>query len=199
MNQTPQNPLNELLERYKAGDKTAINQIIPLLYNELHSLAHYYLRGERTGHTLQTTALVHEAYLKMAGQNALSPQNKDHFVGIAAHMMREILVDYARVHNAGKRGQELKVPLDENMDAAAELGADILAVDDALTQLSKMDRQQGLIVELRFFGGMTLEESAAVLGISLSTAKRDWTMAKAWLDRELRKMGGSESAAVSKG
>ena len=198
MDQVPQNSLDELLERYKAGDKSAFNEIVPLLYKELHALAHHYLRGERSGHTLQTTALVHEAYMKMAAQSSLTPQNKNHLIGIAAHMMREILVDYAKMHNAAKRGHDLQVPLDENVDAAAEESADVLAIDEALKRLSKIDPQQGQIVELRYFGGRTVEETAAVLGISVATTKRDWTMAKAWLARELGRVGGADSAAVGK-
>ena len=191
-------PVTELLDKWKTGDREALNALVPLIYKELHGLAHYYLQGERTGHTLQTTALVHEAYLRLAKQGPYQTQNREHFVALAARLMRQILVDYARSHRAAKRGPDCKVEFDESLEPAQSTGTDVVALDDALNQLAEFDAQQSLIVELRFFGGMTLEETAAVLGVSVATTKRDWSMAKAWLARELGK-GGDGQSAVGKG
>lgn len=190
-------PVSELLDRWKAGDREALNALVPLIYSELHSLAHYYLQGERTGHTLQTTALVHEAYLRLARQEPFQAQNQQHFVAVAARLMRQILVDYARGHRAAKRGADCRVELDEDLEQPQRRGTDVVALDDALNQLSQFDPQQSLIVELRFFGGMTVEETASVLGISVATTKRDWSMAKAWLARELER-GNDGASAVGK-
>jgi len=189
--------VSELLDRWKAGDREALNALVPLIYNELHSLAHYYLQGERTGHTLQTTALVHEAYLRLARQGPFQTQDRQHFVAVAARLMRQILVDYARVHRAAKRGADCRVELDEDLEQPQRRGTDVVALDDALNQLSQFDPQQSLIVELRFFGGMTVEETAGVLGISVATTKRDWSMAKAWLARELGR-GNDGTSSVGK-
>jgi RNA polymerase sigma factor (TIGR02999 family) len=160
---------------------------VPLIYNELHDLAHHYLRGERSGHTLQTTALVHEAYLRLMQQGPFQAQNREHFIAIAARLMRQILVDYARSYGAAKRGPDCKVELNEDSEQPQRQAADVVALDDALTDLAKLDAQQAQIVELRFFGGLTVEETAAVLGVSAATVGRDWSMAKAWLSREMRK------------
>jgi len=160
---------------------------VPLIYNELHDLAHHYLRGERSGHTLQTTALVHEAYLRLMQQGPFQAQNREHFVAIAARLMRQILVDYARSYRAAKRGPDCKVELNEDFEQPPRGAADVIALDDALTDLAKRDAQQAQIVELRFFGGLTVEETAAVLGVSPATVGRDWNMAKAWLSREMRR------------
>jgi len=186
-------PVTELLDKWKTGDREALNALVPLIYKELHGLAHYYLQGERTGHTLQTTALVHEAYLRLAKQGPYQTQNREHFVALAARLMRQILVDYARSHRAAKRGPDCKVEFDESLEPAQSTGTDVVALDDALNQLAEFDAQQSLIVELRFFGGMTLEETAAVLGVSVATTKRDWSMAKAWLARELGKGSHGQS------
>jgi RNA polymerase sigma factor (TIGR02999 family) len=191
--------ISELLDKWNAGEREALNALVPLIYNELHGLAHYYLQGERTGHTLQTTALVNEAYLRLARQGSVQIQNREHFVAMSARLMRQILVDYARGHRAGKRGANCKVELDENLEQPQQSATDVIALDDALTRLAQLDPQQSLIVELRFFGGMTLEETAAVLGVSLATAKRDWSMARAWLFRDLRKDDHGKSAAVGQG
>lgn len=193
----PSQAVTELLDKWKTGDREALNALVPLIYKELHGLAHYYLQGERSGHTLQTTALVHEAYLRLAKQGPFQTQNREHFVALAARMMRQILVDHARSHRAAKRGPDCKVELSEGLDLPQPTGTDVLALDDALTELAQFDAQQCLIVELRFFGGMTLEETAAVMGISVATTKRDWTMAKAWLARELGK-GGDEQRSMGK-
>ena len=190
--------VSELLDKWKAGDREALNALVPLIYKELHALAHHYLQGERSEHTLQTTALVNEAYLRLAKQGPFQTQNREHLVAVSARLMRQILVDYARSHRAAKRGPDCKVELDEDLEQPEYRGADVLALDDALNQLAQFDRQQSLIVELRFFGGMTAEETAAVLGISVATTKRDWSMAKAWISRELRK-GRDGTNAVGKG
>ena len=159
---------------------------MPLVYDELRHLAHHYLQRERADHTLQSTALVHEAYLRLAGQNAPQWQNRAHFFGIAAHLMRQILVEYARGHSAAKRGgSACKVTLDEAIVLAPQFDMDVVALDRALIELSDLDAQQGRIVELRFFGGLTIEDTSEVLGISPATVKRDWTTARAWLHRAI--------------
>lgn len=179
--------VNTLILKWKAGDQEALRALVPLIYNELHALAHHYLRGERSGHTLQTTALVHEAYLRLAEQGPFQTENRGHFVAVAARLMRQILVDYARSHRAAKRGANCRVELTEAFDQPKRQDADVLALDDALNELAKFDEQQCRIVELRFFGGLTVEEIAAVLDISPATIGRDWTMAKAWLSREMQR------------
>jgi len=159
---------------------------MPLVYEELRRLARHYLQRERDGHTLQGTALVHEAYLRMCGGNTPEWQNRAHFFGIAAHVMRQILVEHARGHGAAKRGGDAcKLNLDDVPELAQSRDLDIVALDDALKLLANMDAQQSRVVELKFFGGLSLEDIAEVLGISVSTVKRDWTTARAWLFREL--------------
>src|SRR5215470_8405936 len=185
--QLPPQSVNELLSRWRAGDQDALQALVPLIYNELHDLAHHYLRGERSGHTLQTTALVHEAYLRLMQQGPFQAQNREHFVAIAARLMRQILVDYARSYRAAKRGPDCKVELNEDFEQPQRQAADVVALDEALTDLAKHDAEQARIVELRFFGGLTVEETAAVLGVSVATVGRDWSMAKAWLSREMRR------------
>src|SRR5471032_905266 len=180
MHRPPFQSVSELLDKWKAGDREALNALVPLIYNELHALAHHYLQGERSGHTLQTTALVNEAYLRLAKQGPFQTQNREHFVAVAARLIRQILVDYARNHRATKRGAECRVELEEDLEPLQHRGTDVVALDDALNQLAQLDRQQSLIVELRFFGGLTVEETAAVLGSSPATIGRDWSMAKAW-------------------
>jgi RNA polymerase sigma factor (TIGR02999 family) len=199
MSQPVNQPVNELIAKWAEGDQQALNALVPLIYKELHSLAHWYLAKERSGHTLQTTALVNEAYMRMAQQGPFQTQDRQHLIAITARLMRQILVDYARSHRADKRGADLLVSLADGVDVALDRGTDVIAVDDALTQLSRLDPQQALLVELRFFGGMTLEEASAVLGISTSTAKREWNMAKAWLTRELRKGNHGTSGELGKG
>ena len=195
----PSSPsVGELLDKWKAGDREALNALVPLIYSELHGLAHHYLQGERSEHTLQTTALVNEAYLRLAKQGPFQTQNREHLVAVSARLMRQILVDYARNYRAAKRGAECRVELDEDLEQSQNRGTDVLALDDALNRLAQFDPQQSLIVELRFFGGMTAEETAAVLGISVATTKRDWSMARSWLSRELGK-GGDGKRAVGKG
>ncbi len=177
---------SELLEQSTGGDARALDALFPLVYDELRRLARSYLRSERPGHTLQSTALVHEAYLRLVNQNA-SWQNRAHFFGIAAQMMRRILLDHARSHNAARRGQgACKVTLDEQVAEVKLQDIDIMALDEALTRLAQFDAQQSRIVELRFFAGLSIEETSEVLKLSPATVKRDWAMAKAWLYREIR-------------
>lgn len=189
-------PISQLIERWKTGDREAINALFPLLYRELHSLAHWYMRGERPGHTLQTTALMHEAYLRLAQQGPFQTESREQLMALAAMLMRQILVDSARTYRAEKRGAGLKVQLNDEMDVAGHQETDVIALDDALNDLSRLDPQQGRIVELRCFGGLTVEETASVLGISTATTKREWSMAKAWLTRELRRGSEGKSAGV---
>lgn len=180
-----QNATN-LLVRLSKGDKDVLNDLLPLIYDELKRLAASYLRRERSDHTLQPTALVHEAYLKMVDITQVSWQNRAHFIGVAANQMRRILVDYARQHNAQKRGGEFHIlTLNEEIDKANEQSTELIALDDALTELAKMDPEKARIVELRYFGGLTVEETAEVMGVSDITIKRHWRMAKAWLYGQL--------------
>jgi RNA polymerase sigma-70 factor, ECF subfamily len=176
-----------LAEWSESGDREALDQLMPIVYDELHRQAARYLRHERQDHTLQTTALVHEAYVRLIDQAEVRWQNRAHFYGIAAEMMRRILVDHARKRNAAKRGGDaVKVTLNDDVRAASEQNLDLIAVDEALTKLTEIDQQQARVVELRFFGGLNVEETAAVLRISERTVKRDWSVAKAWIRRELR-------------
>ena len=184
---SPSHPVSELLVKWRAGDQDALQALVPLLYSELRAMAHHYLQRERPGHTLQTTALVHEAYLRLCDQRPFHAENRTHFVAVAARLMRQILVDSARSHRAAKRGPDRKVELDAAVAMPQLRSADVLAVDDALQQLARVDEQQSRLVELRFFGGLTIEEAADVLGISRSTAKREWNVAKAWLTRQMKR------------
>jgi RNA polymerase sigma-70 factor (ECF subfamily) len=160
---------------------------MPLVYDELRRLANHYLQRERSDHTLQSTALVHEAYMRLAGENAPQWQNRAHFFGIAARVMRQILVEYARAHSAAKRGGvgACKITLDESLELAQRTDIDVVALDGALDRLSELDPQQSRIVELRFFTGLTIEDTSEVMGLSPATVKRDWTSARAWLHREI--------------
>lgn len=186
MQQDSSNPVTALLVRWREGDRQALDALMPLVYSELRRLAQYYLQRERADHTLQSTALVHEAYLRLAGNDPPQWQNRAHFFGIAAHLMRQILVEYARGHSAAKRGgSACKLTLDEALVLAPQVDVDVVALDRALSELSELDAQQGRIVELRFFGGLTIEDTSEVLGISAATVKRDWTTARAWLHRAI--------------
>lgn len=183
-------PVTQLLGRWRGGDREALDSLIPLVYNELKNIAQYYLRNERPGHTLQSTALVHEAYVRMIKQDLPEWQNRAHFFAVAAQLMRQILVDHARAYRAGKRGGGIcNVALEEAVENAEKVDIDILALDEALKTLSEMDPQQSKVVELKFFGGLSIEDTAEVLGISSSTVKRDWVTARAWLHRELDRSG----------
>jgi RNA polymerase sigma factor (TIGR02999 family) len=182
----PNQGVTRLLVRWTDGDGAALDELMPLVYDELRRLAQAYLRRESVGHTLQSTALVHEAYIRLIDQR-VSWQNRAHFFAIAAQSMRRILVDHARSRNAAKRGDgACRVTLDEGLIEAQQRDVDVIALDEALTNLAKLDPQQGQIVELRFFAGLSIEDTAEVLKISPATVKRDWAMAKAWLYREMQ-------------
>jgi RNA polymerase sigma-70 factor (ECF subfamily) len=178
-----QHDLTQMLIRLTEGNTEVVNEILPVIYDELRSLAGNYLRRERENHTLQPTALVHEAYLKLIDQKNVRWQNRAHFFGIAANIMRRILVDHARKHTAEKRGGAGEnLPLEDELIIVSEgKSAELLALDEALENLAKIDPQKSKIVELRYFGGLSVEETAEVLGVSEITVKRHWRMAKAWL------------------
>ena len=180
--------ITRLLRELTGGNREALDQLLPMLYDELRKLAAAYLRRESREHTLQPTALVHEAWLRLADQSQVSWQNRAHFFGIAAQMMRRVLVDHARRHQADKRGAEFNlIALDEHIDAAAEPSFDLIALDDALRTLAALDPQKSRLVELRYFGGLSVEETAEVLGVSEPTVKRQWRTAKAWLYGEINR------------
>jgi RNA polymerase sigma factor (TIGR02999 family) len=183
----PSEPVTQLLRQWRAGDQAALQALIPLVYNELHRVARHYLRRERPDHTLQSTALVHEAYLRLVDQGPFQIQSRPHFVAVAARLMRQILVDHARGRRAAKRGDGTKLALDDAMDFPQAQTVDVIALDDALNDLSRLDERQGRIVELRFFGGLSIEETAGVLGISPATVKREWAAARAFLASEMGK------------
>ena len=176
-----------MLRAWSEGEREALESLLPLVYEELHRQAHRYLRRERRNNSLQTTALINEAYLKLIEQKNVHFESRTHFFAIAANLMREILVDHARAKHRLKRGGvNSDLPLEEALTVAVdEKDFDLIALDEALTQLGKMDAQQARIVELKFFADLTLQETADILGISTATVKRDWAMAKAWLHREL--------------
>jgi RNA polymerase sigma factor (TIGR02999 family) len=182
----PDQGVTSLLQGWRGGDVAALDQLVPIIYQELHRQAQRYLRRESPGHTLQTTALVHEAYLRLVDQREARWQNRAQFFGVAAQLMRRILVDHARRHQAAKRGgSAIQVPFEEGAVAAAESEVDLVALDDALTRLAALDPQQARVVELRYFTGLGIEETAEALGVSPATVKREWAMARAWLKREL--------------
>jgi RNA polymerase sigma factor (TIGR02999 family) len=179
-------PLTELLVNWEKGDKDALNAILPLVYDELRRVAHRCLQRERPNHTIQSTALVHEAYLRLAKQRPRHFEDRNHFVALAAQLMRYIVVDYARNHGALKRGAGVfKLELDDRL-ALPDKQVDLLALDDALKSLQEVDAQQSRLVELRFFGGLSIEEASDVLGVSPATLKRQWTTARAYLYRQMR-------------
>lgn len=178
--------VTQLLAEASQGNQAALDALLPLVYNELRRLADAYLRNERRDHTLQATALVHEAYLRLVDQTSISWQNRAHFFSVAAQVMRHILVDHARNHNRMKRGSGAqKLSLDEAVSFFQERDINLVALDEALNELAKLDQQQSRIVELRFFGGLTNEEIAEVLKTSPATVSREWAIAKMWLHREL--------------
>ena len=175
---------------WRRGDANALDRLIPLLYRELHRIAKAAMRGERQGHTLKPTALVNEAYLRLVDFRRLEWQDRAHFLAVSARLMRQILIDHARAHRYQKRGGgAVKVTLEEDIAVPSERGRDLVALDDALEALSQVDERKSRVIELRFFGGLTVEETAAVLSVSVDTVMRDWKLAKAWLLRELG--GGS--------
>jgi RNA polymerase sigma factor (TIGR02999 family) len=186
MGPSPPNDVTQLLVAWGNGDQAARDQLMGAVYDELHRLARRYMRRESPGHTLQTSALVNEAFLRLVDQRNVHWQNRAHFYGIAAQMMRRILVDYARGRNYAKRGAGAPtVTLDESLIVSDERSAEVVAVHEALEELSKIDARKGQIVELRFFGGLSIEETANILDVSPGTVMRDWTLAKAWLRREM--------------
>ena len=182
----------KLLSDWANRDPSAREQLVPMVYEELRRLAHHYMRGERAGHTLQTTALVNEVYLRLAGIEHLKWRDRAHFFAMAATLMRRVLVDYARQRGRDKRGGGISITsLDENA-ATPDAAVDVVALDQALERLSAIDPQQGRVVELRFFAGMSVDETAAALGISPATVKRDWATAKLWLYNELKTDAGAQ-------
>ena len=183
----PPSQITQLLVRWREGDRRALDELLPLVYDELHRLAAHYMQGERPGHTLQTSALVNEAYLRLAGHEDIQWQNRAHFFAVAAQAMRRILVDHARRRDNQKRGGggAQKVELDEAMLVSEERAAEVVALDDALKSLAELDPRKSQLVELRFFGGLSIDETAEVLQVSPGTVMRDWTLAKAWLRREI--------------
>jgi len=180
--------VTQLLLAWNQGDETALEKLIPLVYDELRRLAHHYMGGERAGHTLQTTALVNEAYLRLIDSSQVRWQSRAHFFAVSAQLMRRILVDFARSRHYFKRGGGAhQVSLDEALVVSQERSADLVALDDALTALARIDARKSQVVELRFFGGLSVEEAAEVLKVSPDTVMRDWGLAKVWLLRELSK------------
>jgi len=178
--------VTQLLLNWNAGDQSALAELMPLVYAELRQIAARQLRRERHDHTLQPTALVHEAWMRLAQTNRLTWQNRAHFLGVAAELMRRVLVDHARRRSAGIRGGgETRLTLDEAIGVAQPREVNLLALDDALTSLAALDPRQSKIVELKYFGGLEIEEIAEVVGISSATVKRDWQWARAWLQREI--------------
>ncbi len=179
--------VTDLLVDWSKGDQEALNKLLPLVYDELRRLASRYLRHERPGHTLQTTALVHEAYLKLVDQKYSNLQNRVEFFAVAAQVMRHILVDFARSRRAFKRGGDYcRLSLDEAVISSEEKDPDLLTLNEALNSLAAIDPQQSRVVELRVFGGLTVEEAAEALEVSPRTVKREWSMAKAWLHKQIR-------------
>lgn len=185
--------VTELLSRWKDGDQQALHDLLPIVYPQLRRIAHQHLRKERSDHTLQSTALVHEAYLRLERQGVLKFENRSHFLAICSQLMRQILVEYARNRGAAKRDGGIKVALENVVMAAKNKGTDLIALDDALIELAKLDAQQARIVELRFFGGLSIEETATVTGVSPATVKRDWAAARLWLHRELNRTNRDEA------
>lgn len=187
--------VTQLLIEWSNGDKAALDKLMPLIYDELRRLAHHYMSREHPGHTLQTTAVVNEAYLRLINRKHVHWQNRAHFFAIAATLMRSILVDHARSHAYAKRGGGVrKVALDEAMIISEERAAEVVALDEALGQLAEIDPRQSRIVEMRFFAGLTIEETAEVLSLSPATIKREWSTAKAWLYHKLSKSSERDEA-----
>lgn len=184
--ETSSQSVSFLLQRWSDGDRAALDQLLPLVYDELRRIARRYMGQQPDGHTLQTTALIHEAYLRLLGQEEKHWENRAHFFGVAAQAMRHILVDYARARQTAKRGGEARaVTLDEAAFVSDERAAEVVALDDALAELAQLSLRQSQVVELRYFGGLSVIEVAAVLQVSTDTITRDWNQAKAWLYRAL--------------
>ena len=188
MRQERTEEITQLLQGWRAGDRQALDRLLPVVYQELQRLAHFQLRKERSDHTLQSTALVNEAYLRLVGMNSPQLEGRSHFFAIAAQLMRQILVDYARRHRARKRGGQVEtLSLDDTgvFEQGKSRNIDVVALDDALKTLAKIDPRKAQVVELRFFGGLNFEETAEVLKLSSITIQRDWSTARAWLHREM--------------
>jgi RNA polymerase sigma factor (TIGR02999 family) len=179
--------LTGLLREWREGDKAALDRLMPIVYDELRRIAHRYVQHERDGHTLQTSALVNEAYLRFAGQRRVDWQNRAHFFAVTAQVMRHILIDHARRRRYAKHGGEVRqIPIDDATEMSLQRADELIALEEALDELSKLDPRKSQVVELRYFGGLSLEETAAVLEISLMTVRRDWRAAKAWLYRSVK-------------
>jgi RNA polymerase sigma factor (TIGR02999 family) len=181
-------PVSDLLGKWQAGDSDALRALMPLVYADLRRLARQYLRKERPGHTLQSAALVHEAYLRLTKREKVHFESRSDFFAVSAQLMRQILVDYARSHRAIKRNGGLRLELDEATALPTARDVGLVALDDALKELSRLDPQQGQIVELRFFGGLSIEETSQVLRVSPATVKRDWTTARLWLNKQMSRV-----------
>jgi RNA polymerase sigma factor (TIGR02999 family) len=191
MGHEPPSQVTELLQGWRGGDRNALDALVPLVYKELRRVAHFQLRDERYDHTLQSAALVNEAYVRLVGLKTPQWESRTHFFAIAAQLMRQILVDYARRHGSAKRGGSVcKLSLDDAMVVSRQKALDVVALDDALKELARIDERQSRVVELRFFGGLTLEEISAALEIGPATVQRDWTAARAWLHREISRKCG---------
>jgi RNA polymerase sigma-70 factor (ECF subfamily) len=192
------NEISQLLMNWSNGDSAALDELIPIVYSELRRLANRYLRRERSDHTLQPTALVHEAYLRLMDQSNVRWQNRAHFFGVAAQMMRRILVDHAKARRRTKRGGcGRKLSLDDAIGISQVRSVDLVALDDALTSLAEIDARKSRVVEMRYFGGLCVKETAEVLGVSANTVMRDWTMARAWLYHEIKKDKEHEPSALA--
>lgn len=192
------NQISQLLINWGNGDTAALDELMPMVYNELRRLAGRYLRRERSDHTLQPTALVHEAYLRLVEQRGVRWQNRAHFFGVAAQMMRRILVDHARARRRTKRGGSWqKLSLEDVIGLSQERRVDLIALDDALTSLAEIDPRKSRVVEIRYFGGLSVEETAEVLGVSTKTVMRDWNMAKAWIYHELKPENEYEASTLA--
>lgn len=178
---------DELIAKWRAGDAHALEALLPLVYEQLHRIASRHLSAERANHTLQTTALIHEAYLRLVGSEAADVRDQCHFTALASRLMRQVLVDHARGRLASKRQGGIRVTMSEALALGTQTDVDLLAVDDALNRLAELDPQQAQVVELRFFGGLSIVETSQSLRVSTATVKRDWTTARAWLRRELRR------------
>ncbi|MEP7038682.1 MAG: sigma-70 family RNA polymerase sigma factor [Acidobacteriota bacterium] len=186
MKPQPSQQITQLLLDWSDGDKAALDELMPIVFDELRRLASHYMRGQRAGHTLQTTALVNEAYLRLIDSSRVNWQNRAHFFAISAQLMRRVLVDFARARNSRKRGgDQIKVTLDDKIEATFEKETNLVELNEALENLAKFSERQSQIVELRYFGGLTEEEIAETLNISTRTVRRDWSAARAWLYRQL--------------
>lgn len=192
--------VTRLLDELGRGDKAAFDRLLPLVYDELHRLARQYFRRERSEHTLQPTALVHEAYLRLVDQRETRWESRGHFLAMAATLMRRILLDYARKHHAARRGGlAQKVMLEDSMALTEQKSIELIALDSALTRLAVLDSEQARLVELRYFGGLSVEETAEVMQVSSATVKRNWASARAWLYRELMEGASGDTGAVGAG